>query len=45
MDARALRLSREAVCQEWAAAEGVPLPQATAELTTLLQEGRQKFQA
>jgi len=44
MDARSLRLSREAVCQEWAAVEGVPLPEAMAEVTLLLQKGRQKFQ-
>ena len=45
MDSRALRMSREAVCEEWAAAENVPLPQATAELASLLLEARNKFQA
>lgn len=32
------------MCLEWAATENVPLPQATAELTALLLEGRQKYQ-
>ncbi len=44
MDSRALRMSREAVCKEWAVAEGIPLPQVTAELSALLSEGRTKFQ-
>jgi len=44
MDARALRMSRNSICEEWAATENVPLPAATAELTGLLLEGRQKFQ-
>lgn len=44
MDARALRMSREAVSKEWAVAEGIPIPQATAELSALLSEGRTKFQ-
>jgi RNA polymerase-interacting CarD/CdnL/TRCF family regulator len=43
-DSRALRLSREAVCEEWAAANGVSLPQATAELTALLLEARHQYQ-
>ena len=43
-DSRALRLSRDALSQEWAAAEGVTLPQATAELTALLLDGRHKYQ-
>jgi RNA polymerase-interacting CarD/CdnL/TRCF family regulator len=44
MDSLTLRRSREAVSLEWAAAENVPLPQATAELTALLLEGRHKYQ-
>jgi RNA polymerase-interacting CarD/CdnL/TRCF family regulator len=44
MDSLALRRSREAVCREWAAAANVPVLQATAELTALLLEGRQKYQ-
>jgi RNA polymerase-interacting CarD/CdnL/TRCF family regulator len=43
-DLLALRKGRDALCQEWAAAEGVSLPQATAELTALLLEGRQRYQ-
>ena len=44
MDSLTLRRRREAVCLEWAAVENVPLPQATAELTALLLEGRQNYQ-
>jgi RNA polymerase-interacting CarD/CdnL/TRCF family regulator len=44
-DSRALRLSREALCEEWAATQGLPLPQVTAELAALLLEGRQNYQA
>ncbi len=44
MDSPALPPSREAACQEWAAAEGVSLPQATAEPTALLLEGREKYE-
>ena len=44
MDLTTLRRSREAVCEEWAATAGVLLPQAMAELTALLLEGRQKYQ-
>jgi CarD family transcriptional regulator len=35
-DGEALRLSREALSQEWAAADGVSVPQASVELNTLL---------
>jgi RNA polymerase-interacting CarD/CdnL/TRCF family regulator len=45
MDSRALRMSREALCEEWAAAAGVPLPHANAELASVLLEGRQRYQA
>ena len=44
MDSRALRMSRDAICEEWAATENIPLPEATAELAGLLLEGRNKFQ-
>ena len=44
-DSLALRRSREALCEEWAAAEGVSIGQATGELTALLLEGRHKYQA
>lgn len=40
----ALRKSRDGVLQEWAAANDVTLPEATAEINALLQEGRQTFQ-
>ena len=43
-DSRSLRLSRESLCEEWAAADGVSLPQATAELTALLLEARHQYQ-
>jgi len=43
-DSLALRRSREALSEEWAAAEGVPLPEATAELSALLLEGRHTYQ-
>ena len=43
-DSLALRRGREALSEEWAAAEGVPLPQATAELSALLLEGRHTYQ-
>jgi RNA polymerase-interacting CarD/CdnL/TRCF family regulator len=44
-DSLALRRSREALCQEWAAADGVSISQATAELASLLLEARTNFQA
>ncbi len=44
-DALALRKSRDGLCQEWAAAAGIPLPEATAEINALLLEARQKFGA
>jgi RNA polymerase-interacting CarD/CdnL/TRCF family regulator len=43
-DSRSLRLSRESLCEEWAAADGVSLPQATAELTALLLEAQHQYQ-
>ena len=43
-DSSALRKSREGLLQEWAAADDVTLPEATAEINALLQEGRQTFQ-
>jgi RNA polymerase-interacting CarD/CdnL/TRCF family regulator len=43
-DSRSLRLSRESLAEEWAAADGVSLPQATAELTALLLEARHQYQ-
>ena len=45
MDSRALRMSRDAICEEWAATENIPLPEASAELAGLLLAGRHKFQA
>lgn len=39
-DSRALRKGREALCQEWAAAKGVPLADATTEINALLLEAR-----
>lgn len=44
-DSMALRQSREALCEEWAAADGVTLPQAAAELTALLLGSRHKYKA
>jgi RNA polymerase-interacting CarD/CdnL/TRCF family regulator len=43
-DSSALRKSRDGLLQEWAAADDVTLPEATAEINALLQEGRQTFQ-
>lgn len=44
-DSQALRKSRDAVCQEWAAAGGVSILQATSELAALLLEARHTYQA
>ncbi|MCC6191280.1 MAG: hypothetical protein IT318_19840 [Anaerolineales bacterium] len=44
-DASALRKGREALCQEWAAADGVTLAEATAEINELLLQARQAAQA
>jgi CarD family transcriptional regulator len=43
-DSQALRRSRDALLQEWAAAEGIPLTQASAELNGLLLTARQTYQ-
>jgi RNA polymerase-interacting CarD/CdnL/TRCF family regulator len=43
-DSLALRRSRDALCQEWAAADGVSVSEATTELTALLSEARKNFQ-
>jgi CarD family transcriptional regulator len=45
MDARTLRMSHAAVCAEWAAADGVPVGETTADLAILLLDSRQKYQA
>lgn len=45
MDSITLRKSREDLCQEWAAAEGVSVLQASEEITALLLEGQQAYQA
>jgi RNA polymerase-interacting CarD/CdnL/TRCF family regulator len=37
-DATALRRGREALCQEWAAAAGIPVADAAAEINALLQQ-------
>lgn len=39
-DSIALRRTRDGLCQEWAAAEGIPLPQAVEEVNALLLENR-----
>ena len=44
-DALALRRTREGLCQEWAAAAGLEVPQAVAEVNALLLEGRQAYAA
>jgi RNA polymerase-interacting CarD/CdnL/TRCF family regulator len=45
MDSHSLRLSQEAICEEWAATEAIPLPQAAAEVAALLLAGRNKYQS
>lgn len=44
-DMLTLKKSRHWLCQEWAAADGVSLSQATAEIDSLLLAGRQALQA
>jgi RNA polymerase-interacting CarD/CdnL/TRCF family regulator len=44
-DADSLRKTREGVCQEWAAADGVSLGQATEEVEALLLESRRAYLA
>ena len=44
-DSAALRKTREGVCQEWAAAEGVSVQQATQEIDALLLEARKAYRA
>jgi RNA polymerase-interacting CarD/CdnL/TRCF family regulator len=44
VDTATLRHAHNALCAEWAAAEDVPLAQASAEVAALLQEGRQAWQ-
>jgi len=44
-DSSALRKAWEALCQEWAAAEGVPVTEAAAEITDLLREAQTARQA
>ena len=43
-DAAGLRKGRDGLCQEWAAADGVSLGQATAEVSGLLREARETYQ-
>jgi RNA polymerase-interacting CarD/CdnL/TRCF family regulator len=43
-DASALRKGRDALCQEWAAADGVSLADAAAEVDALLLQARQAAQ-
>lgn len=43
LDNFALRKARDGLCQEWAAAEGVTVLQAIAEVNTLLLESRQAY--
>lgn len=43
-DSQALRRSRDALLQEWAAADGIPLTQASAELNGLLSAARRVYQ-
>lgn len=45
VDSSTLRKTREGLCLEWAAAEGVSLADATQEIEALLLEGRQANQA
>lgn len=44
-DAEALRKSTDALCQEWAAAERVSVAEANVEVSGLLHQARQAFQA
>lgn len=44
MDAAALRKTRDDLCQEWAAADGVSVLDAVKEVDALLLEGRQAYQ-
>jgi len=44
-DKATLRRAREGLCQEWAAADGVSVVQATEEVDALLLEGGQAYQA
>lgn len=44
-DSASLRKGRDAVCQEWAATDGVSVTLATAEVNALLLEGRENHQA
>ncbi len=44
-DAEALRKSSDALAQEWAAADSISVAEASAEVTGLLREARQAFQA
>lgn len=44
-DSALLRTARENLCQEWAAAAGVSVAEATQEIENLLREGRQAYQA
>jgi RNA polymerase-interacting CarD/CdnL/TRCF family regulator len=44
-DVLTLKKSRHWLCQEWAAADGVSLSQAAAEIDSLLLAGRQELQA
>jgi RNA polymerase-interacting CarD/CdnL/TRCF family regulator len=43
-DSQALRRSRDALIQEWAAADGIPLTQASSELNGMLSAARQTYQ-
>jgi RNA polymerase-interacting CarD/CdnL/TRCF family regulator len=43
MDSAALRKVQDTVSQEWATAAGIPLWEATREITALLQEGRRAY--
>ena len=44
-DSRTLRKTRDDLCREWAAADGMSVPEATKEIDALLLEGRQAYQA
>lgn len=44
MDSVTLRKTREGVCQEWAAADGVSVVEAAQEIDALLLQGRQSYQ-
>jgi RNA polymerase-interacting CarD/CdnL/TRCF family regulator len=45
VDNSMLRQAQAGLCQEWAAADGVSLPEANSEVAALLLEGRQAWQA